>query len=163
MGAGKSYWGRELAAVSGWRLLDLDERIVDSKGMSIAEIFSRQGEDYFRQLERTQLQAAADQDDSIIACGGGTPCYFDNMAFMNRRGLTVWLNARLDDMVARVAGKREKRPLLSHLSDDALAAFMAEKLAQREPIYRQARLIVDPAEHTPHSLHEKIRQCIEHT
>src|SRR5690242_17437499 len=111
MGAGKSYWGRHLSEYMSLPLYDLDERIVEEEGCSIADIFKEKGESYFRQKERDTLQRLSRADRFIIACGGGAPCFFDNMDFMNEQGLTVWLDPSVGVMAERLQWKKGKRPL----------------------------------------------------
>ncbi len=156
MGAGKSYWGRLLAGKMQLPYYDLDEVIVEEEGKTVSEIFGAEGEDFFRGREKEKLRQLAGQEAFIISCGGGTPCFFDNMQFMNDTGVTVWLNPSITAMIERIARKKHKRPLIKELSDTELKAFVEKKLSEREPFYRQSRLIIDTANESVNTLAEKL-------
>lgn len=144
MGAGKTYWGKQLAEHWGLPFFDLDEVIIEREGMSVSDIFAAKGEDAFRQMEKEALrELVAEQDKFVISCGGGTPCFHENMPFMNEQGITVWLNPTVEVMVERLQRKREKRPLLKDLSDEELVAFVEKRLTARTPVYEQARIIIE--------------------
>lgn len=140
MGSGKSYVGRRLANTLQCAFLDLDALIEQKEGASVREIFSRKGEAYFRQVERQVLQQTGAHPNAVIACGGGTPCFFDNLQWMKGQGLTVYLSAGVDVLTRRLRAQQEQRPLLGGLDEPALRAFIEEKLAEREPFYRQASI-----------------------
>ncbi|MFY0254240.1 shikimate kinase [Chitinophaga sp. 30R24] len=142
MGAGKSYWGKQLA--DHWQLpyYDLDEVIVEAEEMAIADIFATKGEDYFREKESTLLRELSMQENFLISCGGGTPCFQENMDFMNQHGTTIWLNPSLETMVERLQRKKNKRPLIADLEDKDLMGFVEKKLAERLPFYQQSRHII---------------------
>jgi shikimate kinase len=160
MGSGKSYWGRMLSESLELPLLDMDEEIEKMMGLSIPEIFAHKGEDYFRQLEHDELHSILQQDAFVLSCGGGLPCYYDNMAVMNRHGLTIWLNVPLAVMTERLKKKKYKRPLLKDIDDEQLSEYIEKKLQERRVFYEQAQLIIDPTEFTIESLTAKIRSCI---
>src|SRR4029078_10045406 len=91
MGSGKSYWGRQLSQKLLIPYFDLDEQIVNNEGASINEIFDKKGEEYFRLLEKDTLHIITESRESMImACGGGTPCFFNNIEYMKQAGTTVW-------------------------------------------------------------------------
>ncbi|CAL1517295.1 shikimate kinase [Chitinophaga sp. MM2321] len=142
MGAGKSYWGKQLA--DHWQLpyYDLDEVIVSAEEMAISDIFATKGEDYFREKESMLLRELSRQENFLISCGGGTPCFQDNMDFMNERGITVWINPSLEAMVERLQRKKYKRPLIQDLEDEDLLSFVEKKLAERQPFYQQSKHII---------------------
>ncbi|HEY8959605.1 shikimate kinase [Chitinophaga sp.] len=142
MGAGKSYWGKQLA--DHWQLpyYDLDEVIVEAEEMAIADIFATKGEDYFREKESRLLRELSKQDKFLISCGGGTPCFQENMDFMNEHGTTVWINPSVETMVERLQRKKSKRPLIADLEDEDLVGFVEKKMAERLPFYQQSRHII---------------------
>ncbi|MET3880111.1 MULTISPECIES: shikimate kinase [Chitinophaga] len=142
MGAGKSYWGKQLA--DHWQLpyYDLDEVIVEAEEMAIADIFATKGEDYFREKESQLLRELSKQDNFLISCGGGTPCFQENMDFMNEHGTTVWINPSVETMVERLQRKKSKRPLIADLEDEDLVGFVEKKMAERLPFYQQSRHII---------------------
>ncbi|RBL89177.1 shikimate kinase [Chitinophaga flava] len=142
MGAGKSYWGKQLA--DHWQLpyYDLDEVIVEAEEMAISDIFATKGEDYFREKESSLLRELSRQDNFLISCGGGTPCFQDNMDFMNEHGITIWINPSLEAMVERLQRKKHKRPLIQDLDDEDLLDFVEKKMAERRPFYEQSMHII---------------------
>jgi shikimate kinase len=142
MGAGKSYWGKQLAEHLKLPFYDLDDVIVESEEMSISDIFATKGEDYFRQKESFWLRELSEGDDFLISCGGGVPCFQDNMDVMNERGTTIWLNPELPVIVDRLKRKKAKRPLIADLPDDEILAFVEKKLAERQPFYQQAQITI---------------------
>lgn len=159
MGSGKSYWGRKLSESLRLPVFDLDAEIEKATGSKIKDIFSEKGEPFFRKLEQKQLWDISKNETFVLSCGGGTPCFFDNMDFMNKTGITVWLNTSIPVMVDRLKRKKEKRPLLNGLSDEQLTDFVTEKLEERRPFYERSQLIIDPVDHNINFITEKIRSC----
>jgi len=140
MGSGKTYWGRAWAQQEGLAFYDLDEVIVNAEGQSIDSIFEKSGEPYFRKTEAAQLRRFAGIDNCIIACGGGTPCFEDNMAWMNANGITVYLRTTPQYVYERVLDEKDKRPLIKKLNAAELLFFIEQKMKEREPFYSQAQL-----------------------
>jgi shikimate kinase len=144
MGSGKTYWGRQLSQKLGIPFFDLDEQIVNSENKSINEIFVTHGEEYFRLLEKDTLHIITESRDSMVmACGGGTPCYFNNIDYMNRSGLTIWLDTPINVLHQRLLRERSKRPLLKDLSDEQVRAVIIKKFSDRKIYYEQASVIID--------------------
>ena len=139
MGSGKTYWAQRLSALLQIDWIDLDQQIEKACEMSIKEIFATESEDYFRSKERDTLRQLGSVDKLVIACGGGTPCFHDNMDWMNENGITIWLQPDIDELVIRLQRGKHKRPLISHLGDNELKAFVAHKLKEREPFYSKAQ------------------------
>lgn len=137
MGAGKSYWGKRWAAATGLAFVELDSVIEAALGQPITEVFATKGEMFFRQQESNLLKQCA-KDNCIVATGGGTACFFDNMDWMNAHGTTLYLQAAPPLLAGRLAGEKAQRPLLQQVSDANLENFIANKLAEREPFYRLA-------------------------
>lgn len=138
MGAGKTTLGRALADRLGVTFIDLDNYIEERYRKSISQIFAEKGEDGFRDIERRMLHEVAEFEDVIISTGGGTPCFFDNMDYMNQMGLTVYLQASLERLYIRLSIARKQRPLIKDKSDEELREFIAQQLAKREPYYSRA-------------------------
>ncbi|HKK78477.1 MAG TPA: shikimate kinase [Phaeodactylibacter sp.] len=157
MGSGKSHTGRRLANLLQRPFTDLDQVIVKRAGVDIPTIFAEQGERYFRQLERDCLHTLTAPPKRVVACGGGTPCFFDNMAWMNQQGLTVYLRADAELLAQRLLKGRATRPLLKGLSPEQLPAFITEKLAARTPYYMRANVIYDQKE-----IQEDVAQALYH-
>lgn len=143
MGSGKSHTGRALAQRLGHPFIDLDEYIEAQEGMAIAQLFAQRGEAGFRQLEGQRLRELGGQSKAIISCGGGTPCFLDNMEWMNGQGLTIYLRTPPELLAQRLEHGRAERPLLQGLEGEGLLAFIRQKLAEREACYEQASLIYE--------------------
>jgi len=157
MGSGKTYWGRLLSQKLGLPFFDLDEQIVNAENQSINEIFESRGEEYFRLKEKEILHIITESHNAfIMSCGGGAPCYFNNIEYMNQAGITVWINASADTIFARLVKERSHRPLLKNLSDDELKSFIKKKFADRRIFYEQAGVSIEDENITPEKFIEKV-------
>jgi shikimate kinase len=143
MGSGKSYCGKLWAANSDFSFIDLDAVIEKNEDTTIAKIFEEKGETYFRELESTTLHSLHNQQNTIIACGGGTPCFHNNMQWMNANGTTVYLKGTPQLLAQRVLNEKQQRPILSNIKDEELEDFIEKKLTERELFYNQAKVILD--------------------
>lgn len=141
MGSGKTYWGRLWAANHGLDFFDLDAVIEAEEGRSISAIFEEKGEDYFRVTESRLLKNFAFKNNFLMACGGGTPCYYDNMQWMIENGTTLFLSASPKFLAERMEGD-SSRPLLKAMSPVELLAFIEQKLVEREPFYYRAKRVL---------------------
>lgn len=144
MGSGKTTFGKKLARKMGYDFLDMDKLIEQIEGVSVAELFSVKGETYFRKMESDVLHSTVVHKHAVISCGGGTACYFDNMDWMQEKGITVYLNVKADRLYGRLKTRRAKRPLIAALNDAQLKDYIFQKLSERETFYLQAKLIIDP-------------------
>lgn len=140
MGCGKTTFGRALSQATGLRFIDLDHLIEERNQATVRQIFDTHGEEEFRRIERELLHETAGWEDCIVSCGGGTPCFFDNVDFMNNHGLTLWLEATHDSLFSRLIRKREKRPLLAGKTDDEIRELIATQLKARSPFYSRAAI-----------------------
>jgi len=140
MGCGKSTMGRAVSALTGVPFIDLDNYIEQRYHLTVKEIFAQRGEDGFRDVERRMLQEVADFENVIVACGGGTPCFFDNMEYMNAHGTTVFLNTPIERLHSRLMRGRHKRPLIANKSDEELLIFIKGALAKRMEHYSKAQI-----------------------
>ncbi|MFZ9171646.1 MAG: shikimate kinase [Sediminibacterium sp.] len=146
MGSGKSYWTKQLAKKYKTGGYDLDYLIEVKEEKTIAEIFTEDGEDYFRKVESTVLKWFAEKKTYVLATGGGAPCFFDNMAWMNKQGITIWLDEPLTAIAARLAPEKAHRPLIAKLSDSELIAFLEKQRKDRLPFYSEAQIhLQDPS------------------
>ena len=151
MGSGKSYWTKQLAKKYKTGGYDLDYLIEVKEEKTIAEIFTEDGEDYFRKVESTVLKWFAEKKTYVLATGGGAPCFFDNMAWMNKQGITIWLDESLTAIAARLAPEKAHRPLIAKLSDSELIAFLEKQRADRLPFYSAAQIHLQDGEITSDS------------
>lgn len=144
MGAGKSTGGKRLAKSMGLPFLDTDSVLTETLGRRISELFQDLGEQGFREAERKVLhQVALEGQHKVIATGGGTPCYADNMAFMLQHGTVVYFKLDVAALTQRLDSKRHNRPMLDGVSDAALPGFIQTHLSEREPYYSLAHIAVD--------------------
>lgn len=144
MGCGKTHWGKELSRKLQLPFFDLDQVIEEKEGKDITAIFAETGEEYFRLLEKDVLYLLTESHDSfVMATGGGTPCFFNNIDYMKSRGTTVWINCTVDCLYNRLIKEKETRPLIRALSDEELRAFIIKKYADRKIFYQQAAVIVN--------------------
>jgi len=144
MGSGKTHWGKQVSEKLHIPFFDLDEQIISHEGRSITEIFSENGEEYFRLLEKDLLHTISESHENfVMACGGGTPCYYNNIDFMNKSGTSIWINTPIDTLFQRLIKEKETRPLIKNLSSEQLKRFIIKKFSDRKIYYEQADIIVD--------------------
>ena len=139
MGSGKTTLGRALAADLNVQFIDLDHYIEQRYRKTIAQLFAENGEDGFREIERRMLHEVGEFEDVIISTGGGTPCFFDNIEFMNAQGTTIYLDVPVERLFIRLCIARSKRPLIKDKDDEELRAFIIEQLEKRAPHYSKAQ------------------------
>ena len=138
MGAGKTYWAQKMAKWNKCVGYDLDALIEMNEEKTIAEIFEEEGEEYFRKVEAKILRWFKEKKKFIIATGGGTPCFQENMSWMKKEGLVIWLDPSLEVLVNRLSLEKQQRPLIASLNDNEIAAFIENKLVERHSYYAQA-------------------------
>lgn len=144
MCSGKTTLGRLLAERTGCRFIDLDEYIIKQQGKSVNAIFDESGEDGFRQIERDALHEVAESEESaIIAAGGGTPCFFDNMEYINSCGKSVYLYSSREALLNRLERYSATRPLLKGKNREELSEYVSSAMSQREAFYNKASVRFD--------------------
>ena len=143
MCVGKTTIGKDLARKLHCSFYDLDWYIEERFRTKIPAIFAEKGEAAFRDLERRMLHEVAEFEDIVLSCGGGTPCFFDNMDYMNSVGNVFYLKASPETILRHLAMSRGERPLLKGKSPEELRTYVTAQLAEREPFYTKARYEVD--------------------
>ena len=144
MGAGKTSLGKRLAGQLNYFFLDLDEKIATDHKKTISELFELKGEKEFRNLEKIALRQTIELENTIISCGGGTPCFHRNMDWINETGCTVYLKYPAATLAHRLLHAKVKRPLLDKVSARELEGFLREMIKARETYYSEAKMVVEP-------------------
>ncbi|MEN9399524.1 MAG: hypothetical protein RL632_625 [Bacteroidota bacterium] len=158
MGAGKTQLGRSLAQSLNIRFINSDSEIEQQTGMTTGQIFEQYGEDYFRTLEKEFLQNFNADNSFVLATGGGTPCYNDQMTVLNALGTTVYLQCSNETLFSRLKNERDHRPLIAGLSDDELRDAIDFRMKQRESIYQLAQIVLPENEQTVESLSQHLHR-----
>ena len=143
MGAGKTTVGKDLSRRLGLSFIDLDFYIENRYHKTVGQLFSEKGENGFRDIEKKMLHEVASFEDVLISTGGGTPCFFDNMTFMNNTGTTVYLKVSVEELVNRLEVCKHTRPVLGGRSGSELKEFITQSLDKRAPYYNQASIVLD--------------------
>ena len=157
MGSGKTTTGKKLAAGLQWAFIDLDREIEAAAGKTISEIFSESGEENFRKMEADKLQKLDIKEDTVISVGGGTPCFSDNMHFMNKTGIVVYLRMTPGQLKSRLSPDCDKRPLLMNINENDRYRYISEKLSERDIYYNKASVIEDAINLNIGDLTEKLK------
>ena len=139
--SGKSYTGKWLADKMDWKWHDLDQAIEEKEGMKIPEIFEKKGEDYFREQEKEALKETLKMSKVVISCGGGTAANEEQIAWMNRHGLTLFLNIETEVIAKRLEEMGAKRPMFSGLTGVEIAKKLSELVEKRGKYYHQAKVV----------------------
>jgi shikimate kinase len=143
MGSGKTHWGKKLADTLQLPFFDLDTVITETENKNISQIFAESGEEFFRYKEKETLEEiVSDHDRFILSCGGGTPCFFNNIDFMKKNGKVIWLNTSIDALRERLFKERATRPLIKAIGDLELKSYIIRKLGERKMYYEQADFII---------------------
>ncbi|MCK9202884.1 MAG: shikimate kinase [Bacteroidales bacterium] len=143
MASGKSNLGRDLAGMLDFRFIDLDLLFEERFRIAISDFFEKYGEAQFRLLERKLLHETAALDDAVIATGGGTPCFSDNMDFINQSGISLYLHWEFPVLMDRLKKARKKRPVLKAILMEDREEAVRRHLDQRMVFYRQARIAIE--------------------
>lgn len=144
MGSGKSYWAGKLGHYFSLPAYDLDRLLESASGKTIARIFEEEGEEAFRKMESGMLRSGVPASSFILASGGGTPCFYENMEYMKTNGIVVWLNPGVDELVRRLNRGIDSRPVLEGIkSPEALKNHLQNLMEKRISWYRQAHIVID--------------------
>ena len=146
MGSGKTHWGRIWSKKWDIPFYDLDEEVEKKLGTSVSGVFENMGEEIFRRSETECLQKFNLIDKFILSCGGGTPCFNNNMKLINSMGTSIYLKCPADTLFNRLIKEKDKRPLIRNFSDTQLKDFIDVKIKEREQYYLQANIILEESE-----------------
>jgi len=157
MGAGKTTLGHALARKTGMPFYDVDWYVENRMRKTARQLFEERGEDGYRKLEKTLLHEVAEFENVVISCGGGTPCFFDNIDYLNQQGETIYLKTSIDILLKHLSMARKERPLLIGKSDEELRQYIEKQLAERRPFYEKAKHTLDIS---LLDTHEKIQEAV---
>ena len=143
MGSGKTTIGKALSKETHIPFYDLDWYIESRMRKTVSQLFQERGEEGFRKIEHAMLHEVAEFEQVIISCGGGTPCFFDNIEYMNRQGQTVFLKASPEVLYQLLRMGKTIRPLLQGKTPQEVQLYIREQLKVREAFYTQARHTLD--------------------
>ncbi len=144
MGSGKSFWAKKLSKRLAIPYIDLDEYIEAKEQMTVAEIFTTKGEDYFRQYENLCLKEIVSlHNHFILSCGGGTPCFYNNKKIMKALGKIIFFEVAIETLTVRLIRKKAKRPLLQHIANEDVHCYIENLLLQRKTCYEDYDIKVD--------------------
>tara|TARA_Y100000589_G_scaffold298053_1_gene306290 strand:+ start:181 stop:699 length:519 start_codon:yes stop_codon:yes gene_type:complete len=143
MGCGKTTFGKKLARQIGWNYIDLDSYIEEKAEKSVPTIFKENGEKYFRNLETKFLKELTGLHSFVISCGGGTPCYKNNMDEILEKGASVYMKVSPDVLYERLKPEKSKRPLIANMSDSEMSDFIQNKLKERAEFYEKSNFTFD--------------------
>jgi shikimate kinase len=158
MGSGKSYWTKKIAKWIKSAGYDLDHLIEMNEEKTISEIFAEDGEEQFRKMEAKILRWFKEKKKYVLATGGGTPCFQDNMAWMKKEGIVIWLDESVEVIVKRLMDEKAHRPLIANLNEEELTKFIQGKLIERHSFYSQANYRLSSDQITDAKLKQLISQ-----
>ncbi len=138
MGSGKSTFGKKLSRELKLQFIDLDKIIEEKAKCSVTDIFKYLGEDTFRKMESDALKSFEHVDGFIMATGGGTPCYFDNMEYIKSQGSSIYIELDTKSIFNRLSTAKNIRPTIKGKKEDELMEFIESTFNKRKDIYEQA-------------------------
>lgn len=156
MGSGKTTIGKKLAKLMGLRFVDTDRMLTEKHEMEIVDFFNKYGEESFREEETKMLKDALLNDNVIVATGGGTPCYGDNMLTIVRGGLSIYIKSNPKTLHERVSYKPGKRPMLDKMDSEEMYYFICQQIKEREIYYSQAHITLRGEGLKPTSVRDSI-------
>ena len=158
MGAGKTLLGKSIAEKLGIRFINSDSDIEQQTGMSVGQLFEQFGENHFRNLEKEYLSSLDVEESFVLATGGGTPCYNNQMDVLNSLGTTIYLQCSNETLFSRLKHERDHRPLIAGLSDEELRESIDIRMKQREAIYQLAQFTIIEEEQKTETIIHRLRQ-----
>lgn len=162
MGAGKTTLGKAFARAMGLTFVDLDWYIEERFHKTVSQLFAERGEEDFRELEKRMLHEVAEFENVVISTGGGTPCFFDNMEYMNSMGDPVFLDVDVNVLFRRLKVAKQQRPLLAQKNDEELMEFIVGVLQKRMPFYTKAKHVFNAEKlEDRHQIKESVQRLKE--
>ena len=162
MGAGKTTLGKAFARAMRLTFVDLDWYIEERFHKTVSQLFAERGEEDFRELEKRMLHEVAEFENVVISTGGGTPCFFDNMEYMNSMGDPVFLDVDVNVLFRRLKVAKQQRPLLAQKNDEELMEFIVGALQKRMPFYTKAKHVFNAEKlEDRHQIKESVQRLKE--
>lgn len=155
MGSGKSTVGKQLAAQLQLPFVDSDTWIEGQTASSVSRIFESEGETVFREWEQRFVDQL-EENPQVVSCGGGLPCFNNLMTTLKEKGTVVYLKIAVETLVDRLKNERADRPLVASISDERFTEEITARLANREPVYQQAHLVIETDGKTIQEIVEEI-------
>lgn len=141
MYSGKTTVGHKLATRLGYQWIDLDQMLETTFHTTVPIFFKRYGEEAFRKIEQKLLHSTAELDNIVISTGGGTPCHFDNIEWMNLHGTSVYFDVTIETLLRRASQSKKPRPILAGMTEEERSLYVRQQLSQRLPYYQKANII----------------------
>ncbi len=142
MGSGKTTIGKKLAKKMKYAFLDLDQEIEKQENLTISQIFDTHGEDYFRALENKILVDLTQLSNTVVSCGGGTPCHFNNIDLINNAGVSIYIQLSPEALYSRLKSAKTQRPLLKNRDESELLVYIKSKLDERQSYYLKSNIVI---------------------
>ncbi len=164
-GSGKTTLGKRLAKAAGYSFVDLDAILAQQENMPVTDIFSQKGETYFRQAESNAIKETISLSRHVVATGGGTPCFYDNLDWMNRNGITIFLDVSVSELTRRLtanANAQQKRPLVANKTPEELTESLTLMRQNRLPFYEKAQFRFLPHETQPEKIVYLLKEKAPH-
>ncbi len=155
-GAGKTFWGKKIATALHKEFFDLDEEIERKEQKTIVQIFLDHGEKFFRQKEAEILKSFKKKKGIVLATGGGTPCFFGNLTWLNKNGVTIWIDEPANILVDRLMHEKNHRPLIRDFESNELMHFLEKKMEERNPCFSKAAFHLESPVHLLEDILKKI-------
>lgn len=157
MGAGKTTLGKPLARQLNIPFIDMDHVLEAQTQKHITQLFEELGEKGFREKERDALQTGVFPENFVMATGGGAPCFYDNLDWMNRQGITIYLRTSPAEIARRLEHERNERPLLRSVKKEDLSGVIARRIKDRERFYMQAQIVLEKSNLTIENLLDALK------
>lgn len=160
-GSGKTTEGKKLAKKLAWQFVDLDKKIEQEVGSDIPKIFAEKGEPFFREVEQKLLLEIAQIDKVVIACGGGTVAFHNNMKWIKKNGFSIFLQAEPKLLLSRILASKSKRPLFDGLKEPEILEKIKSLLQIRLPFFEQADCTIALPKEAANIMYSKALEMFE--